>query len=85
MLLANCHLMMSWLNELEKIIEALKERNPKPGFRLWLSSSPHPKFPIGKRTCSREVLRRISLPLMQGSSSWPSAATPAREVLGTCL
>lgn len=42
--------MMSWLNELEKIIETLKERSPKPGFRLWLSSSPHPKFPIGART-----------------------------------
>jgi len=46
-LLANCHLMMSWLSELEKIIEELPVRNPKPQFRLWLSSAPHPKFPIG--------------------------------------
>lgn len=52
-LLANCHLMMSWLNQLEKIIETLKERKPKPGFRLWLSSSPHPKFPIGERPLAR--------------------------------
>jgi len=46
-LLANCHLMMSWLNELEKIIEQLPGRSPRPQFRLWLSSAPHPKFPIG--------------------------------------
>ena len=47
MLLANCHLMMSWLGELDKIIEGLPARQPNPAFRLWLSSSPHPKFPIG--------------------------------------
>jgi len=46
-LLANCHLMMSWLGELDKMIESLPLRNPNPQFRLWLSSSPHPKFPIG--------------------------------------
>ena len=47
MLLANCHLMMSWLNELDKIIESLPVRQPHAAFRLWLSSSPHPEFPIG--------------------------------------
>ena len=47
MLLANCHLMMSWLNELDKIIESLPVRQPHASFRLWLSSSPHPEFPIG--------------------------------------
>ena len=46
-LLANCHLMMSWLNELDKIIESLPVRQPHASFRLWLSSSPHPEFPIG--------------------------------------
>ena len=46
-LLANCHLMMSWLNELDKIIESLPVRQPHNSFRLWLSSSPHPEFPIG--------------------------------------
>ena len=46
-LLANCHLMMSWLGELDKIIETLPARNPHASFRLWLSSSPHPQFPIG--------------------------------------
>jgi dynein heavy chain len=46
-LLANCHLMMSWLGELDKIIEGMPTRNPNAQFRLWLSSSPHDKFPIG--------------------------------------
>jgi len=46
-LLANCHLMMSWLGELDKIIESMPTRQPNPAFRLWLSSSPDPNFPIG--------------------------------------
>lgn len=44
--LANCHLMLSWMPTLEKMIEALVEGNPHPKFRLWLSSSPDPNFPI---------------------------------------
>ncbi|CAM9828576.1 unnamed protein product [Chrysoparadoxa australica] len=45
--LANCHLMLSWMTDLEKIVEDLvasADINPK--FRLWLSSAPNPKFPI---------------------------------------
>jgi dynein heavy chain len=49
--LANCHLSLQFLVDLEKTIEALrgekKEKNEKMEFfRLWLSSNPHPKFPI---------------------------------------
>jgi dynein heavy chain len=45
--LANCHLMLSWMPTLEKIIEAsLIEKTPHKNFRLWLSSSPDPNFPI---------------------------------------
>jgi dynein heavy chain len=45
--LANCHLMVSWLQELEKIIENLPNMRPAENFRLWLSSTPTPHFPIG--------------------------------------
>lgn len=45
--LANCHLMVSWLVELEKIIDDLFEQRPHNEFRLWLSSVPTPQFPIG--------------------------------------
>ncbi|CAB1114177.1 unnamed protein product [Ectocarpus sp. CCAP 1310/34] len=44
--LANCHLMLSWMPELEKIVEDLCVGEPHEDFRLWLSSGPHPKFPI---------------------------------------
>ena len=45
--LANCHLMLSWMSTLDKMIEAIAEGDPHPNFRLWLSSSPDPSFPIG--------------------------------------
>ncbi|KAI9197259.1 dynein heavy chain and region D6 of dynein motor-domain-containing protein [Polychytrium aggregatum] len=44
--LANCHLSISWMPSLDKIIEVIPAENPHPNFRLWLSSSPHPQFPI---------------------------------------
>lgn len=46
--LANCHLSLSFLKELEKIIETLEinKNQVHENFRLWLSSAPHPKFPI---------------------------------------
>ncbi|XP_041842513.1 dynein heavy chain 2, axonemal [Melanotaenia boesemani] len=44
--LANCHLSLSWMPELDKLIKELQVLKPHPNFRLWLSSSPHPEFPI---------------------------------------
>jgi dynein heavy chain len=44
--LANCHLSISFLPQLDKIIESIPHENPHADFRLWLSSSPHPQFPI---------------------------------------
>jgi dynein heavy chain len=44
--LANCHLSISFMPTLEKIIAAIPSSNPHKDFRLWLSSSPHPQFPI---------------------------------------
>lgn len=55
--LANCHLMIKWMPELEKIIETFldPEQTPHPDFRLWLSSNPHPKFPITILQRSRKI------------------------------
>ena len=45
--LANCHLSLSWMPQLDKIVEEeLQNQMPHPDFRLWLSSTPHPGFPI---------------------------------------
>ena len=45
MLLQNCHLLVSWLKRLEKILEQLKE--PNADFRLWLTTLPTDAFPLG--------------------------------------
>ena len=44
--LANCHLSLSWMPQLDKLVEQLQIEEPHPDFRLWLSSSQHPDFPI---------------------------------------
>lgn len=44
--LANCHLSLSWMPDLEKTVETIQFAKIHPRFRLFLSSSPHPKFPI---------------------------------------
>ncbi|XP_074657783.1 dynein axonemal heavy chain 2-like [Tubulanus polymorphus] len=44
--LANCHLSLSWMPQLDKLVEQLQVEETHPSFRLWLSSSPHPEFPI---------------------------------------
>ncbi|CAE8702622.1 unnamed protein product, partial [Polarella glacialis] len=45
-MLANCHLCVHWLPQLEKVIEKCVEAGPHKEFRIWMSSSPTEKFPI---------------------------------------
>lgn len=44
-LLQNCHLLVSWLKQLEVIIENITK--PDKNFRLWLTTAPTDKFPLG--------------------------------------
>lgn len=44
--LQNCHLLTSWLRTLEKLLEKLQDK-PHKEFRVWLTTEPTPKFPIG--------------------------------------
>jgi dynein heavy chain len=44
-LLQNCHLLASWLKTLEKILNESKE--PHKEFRLWLTTEPSDRFPLG--------------------------------------
>ncbi|XP_070520949.1 dynein axonemal heavy chain 10 [Cardiocondyla obscurior] len=45
LMLQNCHLLLSFTKDLEKIVENLE--NPHPDFRLWLTTEPTSEFPIG--------------------------------------
>uniref|UniRef100_A0A1X7UR28 AAA+ ATPase domain-containing protein n=1 Tax=Amphimedon queenslandica TaxID=400682 RepID=A0A1X7UR28_AMPQE len=45
LMLQNCHLLVRWLIDLEKALEAITK--PHPDFRLWLTTAPTPDFPIG--------------------------------------
>ena len=44
-MLQNCHLLVSWLKKLEQIIEGLTK--PDKNFRLWLTTAPTDRFPLG--------------------------------------
>lgn len=44
-MLQNCHLLPSWLKTLEKILEKLQK--PHVDFRLWLTTEPSDRFPLG--------------------------------------
>lgn len=45
-LLQNCHLYISWLNELERIVEGFSSDTIHKDFRLWLTSMPCKEFPV---------------------------------------
>ena len=44
-MLQNVHLLIRWLQSLEKALENLTK--PHPDFRLWLTTAPTPEFPVG--------------------------------------
>lgn len=44
--LANCHLLLSWMPQLDKIVELMQNDIVHPDFKLFLSSEPDPEFPI---------------------------------------
>jgi hypothetical protein len=52
-MLQNCHLLSRWLKTLEKTLERLQK--PHKDFRLWLTSEPTDKFPLGILKSSLKV------------------------------
>jgi len=53
-LLQNCHLLSSWLKELDKSLENLKDAHTD--FRLWLTTEPTDQFPLGILQKSMKVV-----------------------------
>lgn len=62
-MLQNCHLLPKWLKNLEKILERLQK--PHKDFRLWLTSEPTDKFPLGVLQKSLKVQKLLL------DAAWP--------------
>eukprot|EP01116_Phalansterium_solitarium_P023771 TRINITY_DN849_c1_g1_i4.p1 TRINITY_DN849_c1_g1~~TRINITY_DN849_c1_g1_i4.p1 ORF type:complete len:3887 (-),score=1955.58 TRINITY_DN849_c1_g1_i4:123-11783(-) len=76
--LANCHLMLSWLDKLELLVAEIPARRPHAGFRLWLSSSPTPKFPASILQCSIKITTEPPRGLKQNLHRLYSSLTEER-------
>lgn len=44
--LQNCHLAISWMPQLERLLEQGQQEEVHEDYRLWLTSMPTPKFPV---------------------------------------
>ena len=57
--LQNCHLSVSWLPTLDRLLEELRDaENVSEDYRLWLTTMPTPAFPVDHRCSRRSSSRR---------------------------
>lgn len=63
-LLQNTHLGLQYLSELEQYLATMGTAHP--GFRLWITSEPHPSFPIGLLQSSFKVTNEAPVGIRAG-------------------
>jgi dynein heavy chain len=63
-LLQNAHLGLKFLSVVEQ--QMLKLEEIDPGFRIWITSEPHPKFPIGLLQMSIKITNEAPVGLKAG-------------------
>ena len=81
--LANCHLSLSWMPELDKMVEEFQDGGVHPDFRLWLSSSPHPDFPISILQNGIKITTeppKVGIAASDRSSAVPLGASYTKDV-----
>ena len=86
-LLQNAHLGLKFVGEIESTVIKLEEINPK--FQLWMTTEPHPKFPIGLLQNSIRVTNEAPAGLRAGlkaSYAWITqdlldALSPYKSIL----
>ena len=66
-MLQNCHLGLKFMAEVETTM--LKLDDIEPGFQLWITTEPHPKFPIGLLQMSIKVTNEAPAGVRAGLKS----------------
>jgi len=79
--LENCHLLVSWLKTLEKLITTISTP-PNKDFRLWLTTNPTPEFPLGILQTALKVVTEP--PDGLGMNMQSSYAKITQEELDAC-
>lgn len=81
LMLMNCHLLTDWLkNSLEKLLEQMQK--PHKDFRLWLTTQPTDRFPLGILQKSLKIVTEPPDGLKPNMKSTLSKLT--EEELGSC-
>jgi hypothetical protein len=65
-LLQNCHLGIKFLVELEQRLAAKDLEEIDPDFRVWITSEPHPSFPIGLLQMSIKITNEAPVGMKAG-------------------
>ncbi|EPY23032.1 hypothetical protein STCU_07926 [Strigomonas culicis] len=82
-LLQNCHLLSTWMKDLEKTIEKMDQQPPHDQFRLWLTTEPSDSFPMGILQRSLKVVNEPPNGLKMNMKNTLSRVT--EEQLEACM